>query len=253
MLRISDGAKRMNLTIKHSEERPDHPTADPHLVLVDLFTTQDGRWDVQDTAYSVPQWAIDTYANADFAERGGATNLFALVLDANNQPVKDITFRYWSDGFDKLADPNYRYAQAHTTQRSGWANMPIYGSSSFVPERGERGPWCWCPDAGSAEVVVGGGLPSRWHVSTFAVWKQVGADVGQPTQPDSDILRTAIWNHLGYLEGMFGPLAAYAHTQKLGAPLTYIVPVNGFLVQGFAGGIVYAPANAPEAARWLEW
>ena len=110
MLRISEGAKRMNLTIKHSEERPDHPTADPHLVLVDLFTTQDGRWDVQDTAYSVPQWAIDAYANADFVERGGATNLFALVLDANNQPVKDITFLFTdlkgsTALYDQIGDP----------------------------------------------------------------------------------------------------------------------------------------------------
>lgn len=80
---------------------------------------------------------------------------------------------YWSDGFERLGDPDYDgYTTICVKPESGWANLPLAGSSSFAPDRGESGPWCWAP-GGAAEVVCGGGLPHKHHVSTFVVWQAV--------------------------------------------------------------------------------
>ena len=46
----------------------------------------------------------------------------------------------------------------------------VYGSSSFVPERGEHGAWSFAPDNG--ELVKGFGMPSKRHVSVFVDWKE---------------------------------------------------------------------------------
>jgi len=45
--------------------------------------------------------------------------------------------------------------------------------SSYVPERGEQGPWCWTPRGLVAEVMCGGGMPANLHISTFVVWQAV--------------------------------------------------------------------------------
>jgi hypothetical protein len=66
---------------------------------------------------------------------------------------------------------DYRdYTTLYSAPKSGWANLPMVGSSGYALERGESGPWCWCP-MGAAEVVCGGGMPNHEHISTFAVWQ----------------------------------------------------------------------------------
>ncbi|MEZ4769899.1 MAG: hypothetical protein R2844_15885 [Caldilineales bacterium] len=92
------------------------------------------------------------------------------MLDLNGQPIAtDDLVRYWSDGLEKLADPLYQgYIRKTPKSHSGWANLDIY--QNYYPDQGKQGPWCWAP-AGAADVVVGGGLPYKLHVSTFAVWR----------------------------------------------------------------------------------
>lgn len=147
--------------------------------LADLFTTRDGSWEPSDRRGSVDQWARDAYlkpyAAADyFDDAGGATHLFAAVIGLDGELLRNFQFTFWSDGIDKLNDPAYQgYQFASSKERSGWANHFLSNSSSYVPERKEWGPWCWCPAVGAADVVCGGGLPANEHISTFAVWRAV--------------------------------------------------------------------------------
>ncbi|MEZ4581865.1 MAG: hypothetical protein R3A10_09545 [Caldilineaceae bacterium] len=69
--------------------------------------------------------------------------------------------RYWSDGFDKLGDASYDgFVTRITKEKSGWINIPIGPGSSYVPERGESGPWCWAPSgAADASSVAPGCRP----------------------------------------------------------------------------------------------
>lgn len=169
---------RMGVTLVH--ERPDAPKVKDRTIYVirDLFTTRDGSWEPSNAFGSVDQWARDAYlkpmGHPDYFDDAGAgTHLFGAVLGLDGRLIRNHAFYFWSDGLNKLADQSYTgYRTMHTKERSGWANLFMAPSSSFVPERKESGPWCWCP-AGAADVVTGGGLPARLHISTFAVWQAV--------------------------------------------------------------------------------
>lgn len=172
--RISEWVTAYNMAIKSIDERPDSPPSTGfRYVIKDVFTTVNGSWEVSDTPGSIPQWARDDYLSSDFVEAGADHHLFAAVLGVDGLLLRGQQIRYWSDGFDRLGDPDYAgYIHAETQAQSGWANIPIYGGSSFSPERGESGPWCWTP-AGRAEVMIGGGLPNNHHISTFVVWQAI--------------------------------------------------------------------------------
>ncbi len=67
--------------------------------------------------------------------------------------------------------PDYNgFVQMPVNPKSGWANIPMAEGSNFDPDIGEKGPWCWMP-SGPAEVVCGGGMPLKNHISTFIVWQ----------------------------------------------------------------------------------
>ncbi len=54
-----------------------------------------------------------------------------------------------------LGNPDYEgFVEVAVQEKSHWANLVLFGGSSFVPERGESGPWCWMP-RGRAEVMTG--------------------------------------------------------------------------------------------------
>jgi hypothetical protein len=177
-MRVGDWIQPLRISVKRAEERPDNPQGDIVYRVKDLFTTRDGSWEPRPGHMgAVPQWARDAYlrpwsAPDRFDDAGGDHHLFARVLDLNGKPVTDQDLvLYWSDGFHRLGDANYRgYARMTPKQHSGWANLVMSGGSSYVPERNEHGPWCWCP-RGAADVVVGGGMPANHHISIFAVWQ----------------------------------------------------------------------------------
>ena len=113
----------------------------------------------------MPDWCDDC---------GGDHHLFGAVLGPDGQFLREFSIKFWSDGFEQLGDPTYAgYIYRDTKLQSGWANIPIF--SSFVPERGESGPWCWTVSQGAGDVVCGGGLPANQHVTTFVVWQAVPA------------------------------------------------------------------------------
>src|SRR5690606_5673217 len=141
--------------------------ADVVYLIKDVFMTYYGSWELSDDYESVPEWARDDYLRPEFLEAGADHHLFAAVIGLDGEFIKGHEVIYWSDGFEQLGNPDYTgYTREHTKDSSGWANLFMAGGSSFVPQRGETGPWCWAP-AGAAEVVCGGGLPIGHPVSTF--------------------------------------------------------------------------------------
>ena len=171
--RISPWAEENNIYIEGLGRSPIPDDAETVYLLKDVFTTINGSWEVTDERWSVPQWARDDYLTAEFDDAGGDHHLFAAVLGEDGEFMRLKEIIYWSDGFENVNNPAYDgYVYRETKEHSGWINIPIFTGSSYVPERGESGPWCWMPTGGS-ETICGGGLPSNHHVSTFAVWQAV--------------------------------------------------------------------------------
>lgn len=178
--RIGRWIDPMRVGVIRTHNRPDAPNLQNGVryALTDLFTTRDGNWEPSNAFGSVDTWAREKYLKplghpAYFDDAGGATHLFAAIIGLDGQLLRGQQIVFWSDGLAKLADVTYQgYITQYTKERSGWANLPLSPSSNYIPDRGETGPWCWCP-SGAADVVVGGGLPANQHVSIFAVWQAV--------------------------------------------------------------------------------
>lgn len=180
---ISQWIDTFNIKIKRYQAQP----GDIVYRVKDLFTTRDGSWEPSGIPGSVPQWARDRYlkpfgAPDYFDDAGTAMNLFGAIWE-NGRLVPNIPIHFWTH-----TDNSNHNTQK--TKRSGWANMSLFPSSSYVPERGETGAWSWTPEQVKADVVVGGGLPQRWHVSTFAAWeKTVEPAVELPPIEDKELLK----------------------------------------------------------------
>lgn len=287
--RISDWVTHYNVTVKPLAQRPDNPQGKVAYVIKDIFTTRNGSWEPDNQPGSLPQWARDTYlkplgAEDYFDDAGGDHHLFAAVIGLDGKLQRGQEIIFWSDGYEQLGNPEYRgYVRRFTKERSGWANIITGPGSSFVPERGESGPWCWAP-AGAAEVVCGGGLPANHHISFFVVWQAVSLESGEapdldldhqifiPTIPASTpaafsggvplpeseasnmaALRQAAWVRLGIEYPTESTLVAYARRHNLGMPMTQEFIVNGYRVQGYQGGIVYAGVTDVHKVGHTSW
>lgn len=210
MARISEWAQQFNIIIQPATGQP----GETIYRVRDIFTTRDGSWDVSNKPGSVPQWARDTYLkpgnHPQYNDDGGADHhLFGAVAQGDRlQPYGAI--HYWTH-----ADNGNHIDQR--VKLHGWGNIVMWGSSSFVPERGERGPWAWTPKGLNADIVIGGGMPKNEHVSFWAVWEPfVVPDVVTPPDPidpptggdelaqlraENAQLRAAIANALAALQG----------------------------------------------------
>lgn len=179
MARLSAGSMALGITIEQ--------LGDPAVYRVkDIFTTLNGSWIVgnQPAPYGIEEWARKEYLANEFDDAGADRHLFGMVLDKDGTAIKSKSFLYstprWGNGNDTIQS---------VKPHSGWANIALYPSSSFSPERGEQGPWAWNPFGPDSERVIGGGLPNNHHVSTFAVWQEVD-EVEPPvvTPPDDDLV-----------------------------------------------------------------
>lgn len=149
----------------------------------DIFTTRDGQWEPSSAPGSVPAWARESYLKPMghpqyFDDAGGATNLFGAVAGISTlTPEAMFVFHTYADQSNWVE---------RAAKRSGWANISLVASSAYAPDRGEHGPWAWSPKGVNADLVMGGGLPNQWHVSTFVVWEaitEMGEETPQ-TEPD---------------------------------------------------------------------
>ena len=186
---------------RHHRWFPDAvPSGDYVYLIKDIFTTRDGSWDPKNVYGGVDQWARDTYLKPFgdpeyFDDAGADHHLFAAILDKDGKLLKNMDMLYWSDGFVQLGNSAYNgYVQGsngfrypRTKERSGWANIVMDPGSNYVPERGEMGPWCWVPFGLPAEVMCGGGMPAKQHISVFVVWQAVARGaVTLPGLPEGD-------------------------------------------------------------------
>ncbi len=160
-----------NMEIVPIEERPDNAFGSIVYLVKDVFMTVDGSWETTGLPDEVPLWARREYLTPEFDEAGADRHLFGAVLGLDGELVPVARITYWSDGLQRIADPDYDgFVRKLVDKDSGWANIIMGIASSFDPDDNESGPWCWMPD-GSAEILCGGGLPLKNHVSTFVVWQ----------------------------------------------------------------------------------
>ena len=195
--RLGSWVGTLRLQIKSIAERPDRPTGDIVYLIKDVFTTRDGSWEPSSVYGSIDLWARNSYLKPMgdpeyFDDAGGDHHLFAAIIGLDGKLMKLHDILFWSDGFDMLGNPAYdgyfvgangaRYPQ--TKEKSGWINVPMSPDSSYVPERGEHGPYCWTPAGAPAEVLCGAGMPAKQHISVFVVWQAVRAEQVTPEQPE---------------------------------------------------------------------
>ena len=201
MARISEWAQKFGLWIEPTTGNP----GETIYRLKDIFTTRDGSWEPSSTPGSVPQWARDAYLKPSgsvqyFDDAGAAQNLFGAIISESGSMIPHGNFEFWT----------YTDNQNHSIQRaklSGWANISLWPSSSYVPDRGEKGPWAWQPKGVKADLVKGGGLPQRWHVSMFAVWSPVTLPTVTPPI-DPPVVPLTLEQRVARLEKLYEELQA---------------------------------------------
>ena len=165
MIRIAEWARQWGIQIIPFNELGTPNPGDTVYRIKDIFTTRDGSWEVSKNPGSIEQWARDSYLTGQFDDAGADHHVFGRMNRISGMFDPTGSIRYWTyndNGNDSI--------QA-VKPRSGWGNIVMYSSSSFVPGRGERGPWAWRPSVVHADVVTGAGMPQNWHVSWFAVWQ----------------------------------------------------------------------------------
>ena len=187
-MRLGQSVNFMRVEIDPADVLP----GQDHFVVKDIFTTFDGSWEQGGNIFAVPGWARADYLKpagaADrFDDAGGATHLFVRVEDGAGQPLHaDIVFR-------TTAGLTVRANTFQDGKRSGWCNLFMTRDSAFDPTAGERGPWSLRVDSVPSDLVMGLGLPFRWHVSTFVVFQRRRADDGViVVPPPTDDLATRL-------------------------------------------------------------
>lgn len=150
-IKASNGAIKLGMEFEH--------IGTEKYILSAVWTTEFGSWEPNSGEYSIPQWARDAYLGR-MPMTGGDHHIYVLVLDKDGNPVANTNVVFLS-----------RDGQVVTkkTNDKGFVEQEVYGSSSFVPERGEHGAWSFRP--GSGETLHGFGMPSKRHVSIFGVWR----------------------------------------------------------------------------------
>ncbi|MEZ4581864.1 MAG: hypothetical protein R3A10_09540 [Caldilineaceae bacterium] len=111
------------------------------------------------------------------------TTLFTAVIGPDGQFVKAQDVVHWSGSFTQLDDPGFTDFVMRQTDAasSGWPTFRWGLTSSFAPEQGERGPWCWMPFAAAA--WCGGGLPDNLNVSHSWSGRRWNAQLSKAAPP----------------------------------------------------------------------
>lgn len=171
-MRISDWAQKFNIVVTPFDAISSPPYGAAIYRVKDIWTTRDGSWDVSDKPGSLPQWARDEYLRKEFDDAGADHHIFGRVLGETAE------IHYWTHA----DDGNHVTMQAKP--QSGWANVTMWASSAYVPDRGERGPWAWVPNVAYGDIVMGAGMPAKQHVSWFATWVKETYQGGIVIPPD---------------------------------------------------------------------
>jgi hypothetical protein len=166
--RISDGAKKLNLVY--------NSRFGGHWRLKDLFTTANGSWEIDPHKdFGIEQWARDAYLSRYFDDAGGDHHLFARFEDKDGNALP-VVCEFRTHDISDTRDTSLK--------KSGWQNIPLFGGSSFDPDIMQQGPWTWGPLDEPETYVLGGGLPWRHHVSSFAVFQEYDPEEGDESDEE---------------------------------------------------------------------
>lgn len=166
--------------------------------VVDLFTTENGEWFVNpERRWGITPAMLEKYGDVDIPGKGGDHHIFCF--SALGQTVT-IHNRY-----DSSQDVNI------PIPASGWVEYPLYGGSSYNPDRGELGPYDVWVDG--SVVAQGIGMPNRHHVSTFVVTDRIDGEVPEVPPPSVGGVRHTLYadGRLVYDSGGMGTPPASIH------------------------------------------
>lgn len=148
--------------------------------LIDRWQTQDGQWTVDiSRPHGIDLLHSQRYRPEDIPGAGAANHIMVKAKPG------DVVHVNTTDG--KNPSP-------YTVDSSGWANHPMAHSSSYVPSRGEQGPWIvW---VNGVEIARGIGLPDGAHVATWLITSDAATPpalppIPQPSEP-TDLYLPAI-------------------------------------------------------------
>lgn len=84
-------------------------------------------------------------------------------------------------------------------------------------------------------------------------WRSFLDRVFEEASVHEDEIRNAAWNALGIAYNPDAAFPRYAREKGLGNPVTGEVDVGEYRLQGFAGGIVYAPIGRWDECQHMSW
>jgi hypothetical protein len=247
-----------NLKIVPFEQRPDVAAwkTGPYYRITQVFTTRDGSWEPSTNPGSIDQWAVDAWhMGADWKGAGGTNNFFIKVLDKAGNPLVGKGLYYWQGAM--TADPSsLTNVNQKDTWQTGDENLPVW--DYYNPANGEMGKWSGSA-IGRSDVLMGVDLPYKWHVSTFVVLQETTAEPTIPPTGNLELdIRNLAYNNIGLASGIpYNPTLAFpkeATRLGLGAPLTLeLRQLTGYVIQGFATGILYCQDGDWGNIKKLTW
>jgi hypothetical protein len=139
------------------------------MVVIDRWTTQFGSWDVDIShEFGIDLIHEQKYRNEDIPGKGADHHILVKASPGD-------TVRFNTAGGENPS--------AFLVGDTRWVNFPMFASSAYNPDRGERGPWEVYVN--NIRVADGIGLPGGLHVSTFLVVDEDNLGSG-PTPPVQD-------------------------------------------------------------------
>ena len=203
------GTAGLNLTITPFEQRADKDewTGDQVWRIMDVFTTDEGSWELSDKFGSVDAWArTDYHQGRDFDGSGGSHHFFIKRLDAAGNVMPGAGLLWSLAGEPWIMRP---------AKNDGSENLPLE-NCQYDPSAGAHGVWRGTVVA-PADVLNGVGLPLlrgyTQHTSTYVVFKAFPRTVVMPPTPEVE------------------PIDDYVFAQRLlaegGLARLFTVPSNG--------------------------
>lgn len=132
-------------------------------IVKDIFTTSSGKWDVDNSKFSIEQQFRDKYlksmSDPKYLNKGGADHSIGFVVeDENGNRLEGVEVK-----FNSATIEDKRY-----TDKKGHGDFPMWSGQNM--DVGRPGPWTIT--VGDASVS-GLGLYQNWHISIWVVFQKL--------------------------------------------------------------------------------
>ncbi|MCB1713412.1 MAG: hypothetical protein KDH96_13375, partial [Candidatus Riesia sp.] len=135
-----------------------------HWKVKDMFTNQDGSWDVSDKPFSIDHSFRDKYlkpVNDKEYISTGDHSITVVTVDKDGNRLGNIPIEFKSNGNPPII------VNRNTKEGSGYENLILYSGQNMSEEK--EGPWT--TTVGDASVS-GLGLYQNWHISIVIVFER---------------------------------------------------------------------------------